>query len=161
MGKVEEKRTMNVEIITNQLNRAYKEKDEKEVQRLWHKLDYLLDQAEENQKRKDRAHNLISLDYTYDNNSEFKDFISGAASTPLDCILKEEKNASLIEALMSLSEVDRTIVIESCLYKTSNYKLSKQVGLSDKTVKSHLNKALLRLRKKLQENIEELPNKVA
>jgi len=161
MGKVEEKRTVNIEIVTNQLNVAYKENNEKEVQRLWHKLDHLLNQARENQNRQSRKYGLLRLDYEYGNGSELGDFLSDTTLTPLDYILKEEKTVLLVEALMSLSEIDRTIVIEKCLYKTANSKLAKYLGLSDKTVKSHLNKALIQLRKKLQRDSEKYPNMVA
>lgn len=160
MGKVEEKRTVNIKIVINELKVACKKHNEKEVQRLCSRVDHLFNQIQENQYRKDRKYGLLSLNYKYANN-EFLGFISSAALTPLDYILKEEKVASLIEALMSLSEIDRTIVIEKCLYGTADNKLAKYLGLSDKTVKSHLDKALLQLRKKLNENIEKSPDMVA
>lgn len=161
MGKVEEKRTVKIEIVANQLNRTYKENDKKEVQRLWHKLDHLLDQVRENKNRQSRKYGLLRLDYEYGNDSELGDFIPNTTLTPLDYMLKEEETVLVIEALMSLSEIDRTIVIEKCLYKTANYKLAKYLGLSDKTVKRRLDKALIHLQKNLQKNFGKSPNMVA
>ena len=158
MGKVEEKRTVKIEIVVNELKAACKDHNQEKVQRLWHKLDYLLDQASENQNRQSRKYGLLRLDYEYGNGSELGDFLSDTTLTPLDYVLKEEEIVSLVEALMSLSEIDRTIVIEKCLYKTANSKLAKYLGLSDKTVKSHLDKSLIQLRNKLQKKI---PNMVA
>ncbi len=153
MGKVEEKRVKKLENALEKLRKADFEKNITESKRLKRLINHLLDQVQINQERKNRKYGLLSLDYQYNEENRFISSISNNLLSPLEQIIANEEARIIFEAVLSLSEIDRTIVIEHYLYNASYRLLSKRLGISDKTVKKHLIKATVVLKCKLKELI--------
>ncbi|MEY8584550.1 hypothetical protein [Ligilactobacillus animalis] len=109
----------------------------------WDTVLKILDTPYQNKLRKDRKYNLQSLNTTI-NSSDGKAVevieITKADINhfdPLDILLTNERNNVLADALLSLKDIDRKIVIEYCINQESFLSISNMVNLSDKTVKAH------------------------
>lgn len=153
MGKVEEKRLMKLKNALEKLKKADLEKNTTESKRLKRLINHLLDQVLINQERKNRRYGLLSLDYQYNKENRFISSIPNNLLSPLEQVIANEEVSIIYEAILSLSEIDRTIVIEHYLYNASYRLLSERLGISDKTVKQHLIKATMMLKSKLKELI--------
>lgn len=135
MSKVEDKRD---ELI----DKAAKRGDWDEVLRL-------LDQPLANAERKDRAYGLLSLNWnigTADNlRIELGDEISDSSLNPLESLVQselQEEQANPFTAIQTFDEVEQHILLGRLLDNKPFSKLSKEVNMSDKTVKSHFQKGL-------------------
>ncbi|AFW90765.1 hypothetical protein uc509_0062 [Lactococcus cremoris subsp. cremoris UC509.9] len=135
MSKVEDKRD---ELI----DKAAKRGDWDEVLRL-------LDQPLANAERKDRAYGLLSLNWnigTADNlRIELGDEISDSSLNPLESLVQselQEEQANPFTAIQTFDEVEQHILLGRLLDNKPFSKLSKEVNMSDKTVKSHFQKDL-------------------
>lgn len=153
MGKVEEKRLRKLKNALEKLKKADLEKNTTESKRLKRVINHLLDQVLINQERKNRRYGLLSLDYQYNKENRFISSIPNNLLSPLEQVIANEEASIIYEAILSLSEIDRTIVIEHYLYNASYRLLSERLGISDKTVKQHLIKATMMLKSKLKELI--------
>ncbi|MCO6533165.1 sigma factor-like helix-turn-helix DNA-binding protein [Lactobacillus sp.] len=153
MGKVEEKRAKKLKNALEKLKKADFEKNITESKRLEKLINHLLDQVQVNQERKNRKYGLLSLDYQYNEENSFISSVPNNLLSPLEQVIASEEVRIIFEAVLSLSEIDRTIVIEHYLYNASYRLLSKKLGISDKTVKKHLIKATEVLKCKLKELI--------
>lgn len=153
MGKVEEKRFRELKNALEKLKKADLEKNTTESKRLKRLINHLLDQVLINQERKNRRYGLLSLDYQYNKENRFISSIPNNLLSPLEQVIANEEASIIYEAILSLSEIDRTIVIEHYLYNASYRLLSERLGISDKTVKQHLIKATMMLKSKLKELI--------
>lgn len=153
MGKVEEKRLRKLKNALEKLKKADLEKNTTESKRLKRLINHLLDQVLINQERKNRRYGLLSLDYQYNKENRFISSIPNNLLSPLEQVIANEEASIIYEAILSLSEIDRTIVIEHYLYNASYRLLSERLGISDKTVKQHLIKATMMLKSKLKELI--------
>lgn len=125
----------------------------------WTEVKRLLQQAFNNQERKNRRYGLLSLNYTYeigdgdsgDKVVELMDFLPSPEPTPEEIIIVKEIHYKLYNAISQLPEVDQQILYEY-FFEGKNYsQISKIIPLSDKTVKRHLEKSLIVLHEKLQE----------
>ena len=135
MSKVEDKRDELIE-------KAAKRDEWDEVLRL---LDHPLANAE----RKDRAYGLLSLHWnigTADNlQIELGDEISDSSLNPLESLIQselQEEQANPFTAIQTFDEVEQHILLGRLLDNNPFSKLSKEVNMSDKTVKSHFQKDL-------------------
>ena len=115
----------------------------------WDEVLRLLNQPLANAERKDRAYGLLSINWnigTDDNLPiELGDEISDSALNPLEVLLQSESKKEQINpftAIQTFDEVEQHILLGRLLDKKSFSKLSKEVKMSDKTVKSHLKKDL-------------------
>jgi DNA-directed RNA polymerase specialized sigma24 family protein len=139
MSKVEDKRDDLIE-------QAAKHEDWDEVLRL-------LDQPLDNLERKDRAYGLLSTNWkigTTDNlKIELEDTIPDSSLDPLETLLQIEAQTEQINpfiAIQTFDEVEQQILLGRLLDKKPYSKLSKEVKMNDKTVKSHFMKDLERLK---------------
>lgn len=122
----------------------------------WNKILQLLDQELENSLRKDRAYGTINLNIPVSldgRHTEFGDKISNRALDPLETLLDKEENTSLINALLSLAELDQQIIIGRYSDYKSFAQLARETGLSDKTVKKRLTSTTQHLKNMLKEEI--------
>ena len=116
----------------------------------WKKVDNLLNQSYENLCRKDRSYGLCSLDSSSIDKGSLLDTIADD-SDALSLLIKKEEIAIIkndIERL--LSERDRKILYGVVLEGKSYSSLSKEFGLTDKTVKRHYERIIEILRKELK-----------
>ncbi|MDT2860871.1 hypothetical protein [Lactococcus lactis] len=135
MSKVEDKRDELIE-------KAAKRDDWDEVLRL-------LDQPLANVERKDRAYGLLSLHWnigTADNlQIELGDEISDSSLNPLESLIQSELKKEQVNpftAIQTFDEVEQHMLLGRLLDNKPFSKLSKEVNMSDKTVKSHFQKDL-------------------
>lgn len=110
----------------------------------WDEVLRLLDQPLSNAERKDRAYGLLSLHWnigTADNlRIELGDEISDSSLNPLDSLIQselQEEQVNPFTAIQIFDEVEQHILLGRLLDKKSFSQLSKEVKMSDKTVKSH------------------------
>ncbi|WP_416183306.1 MAG: Sigma-70 family RNA polymerase sigma factor [Pseudolactococcus raffinolactis] len=110
----------------------------------WDEVLRLLDQPLANAERKDRAYGLLSLHWnigTADNlRIELGDEISDSTLNPLESLIQselQEEQVNPFTAIQTFDEVEQHILLVRLLDKKSFSKLSKEVKMSDKTVKSH------------------------
>ena len=115
----------------------------------WDKVENLLNQSYENLCRKDRSHGLCSLDSSSIDKGSLLDTIADY-NDPLSLLIRKEEIAIINDAIERLlSDRDREIlfgVVEGRSYSS----LSKEFGLSDKTVKRHYERIIEILRKELK-----------
>ncbi|HHW6793267.1 TPA: hypothetical protein ACU2YK_002661 [Staphylococcus aureus] len=108
----------------------------------WQTLLRLLNQPIENAQRKDRFHHVFSLNHTKvcsnDHHSEFGDLVSSPSLTPLEHLLLKERQSQVNKALSLLNKIDCDIITGFYLDNKSYSQLSKDVGISDKTVKKRV-----------------------
>ncbi|MDN5439372.1 MAG: hypothetical protein L0J47_09890 [Lactococcus lactis] len=135
MSKVEDKRD---ELI---------EKGEKRDD--WDEVLRLLDQPFANAERKDRAYGLLSLHWnigTADNlQIELGDEISDYSLNLLESLIQSELKKEQVNpftAIQTFDEVEQHILLGRLLDNKPFSKLSKEVNMSDKIVKSHFQKDL-------------------
>ncbi len=135
MSKVEDKRD---ELI---------EKGEKRDD--WDEVLRLLDQPFANAERKDRAYGLLSLHWnigTADNlQIELGDEISDYSLNLLESLIQSEPKKEQVNpftAIQTFDEVEQHILLGRLLDNKPFSKLSKEVNMSDKIVKSHFQKDL-------------------
>lgn len=135
MSKVEDKRD---ELI---------EKGEKRDD--WDEVLRLLDQPFANAERKDRAYGLLSLHWnigTADNlQIELGDEISDYSLNLLESLIQSELKKEQVNpftAIQTFDEVEQHILLGRLLDNKTFSKLSKEVNMSDKIVKSHFQKDL-------------------
>ncbi|KAA9271626.1 sigma-70 family RNA polymerase sigma factor [Staphylococcus epidermidis] len=128
MNQVKSKREANIQI-------AYKNGD-------WDTISKLLNQSYENARRKDRYYQVLSLNYPNINSqgqiSELENFIASSTLTPIECLLLKERQIEVNKALSLLSKTDYEMIIGFYLDHKSYSQISREVGISDKTVKSEL-----------------------
>ncbi|CDG05798.1 sigma-70 family RNA polymerase sigma factor [Lactococcus lactis] len=110
----------------------------------WDEVLRLLDQPLANAERKDRAHGLLSLQWnigTADNlQIELGDEISDSSLNPLETLIQnelQEEQVNPFTPIQTFDEVEQHILLGRLLDKKSFSQLSKEVNMSDKTVKSH------------------------
>lgn len=110
----------------------------------WDEVLRLLDQPLANAERKDRAYGLLSLHWnigTADNlRIELGDEIYDSSLNPLESLIQselQEEQVNPCTAIQTFDEVEQHILLGRLLDKKSFSKLSKEVKMSDKTVKSH------------------------
>lgn len=142
MNQVKSKREANIQI-------AYKNGD-------WDTISKLLNQSYENARRKDRYYQVLSLNYPNINSqgqiSELENFIASSTLTPIECLLLKERQIEVNKALSLLSKTDYEMIIGFYLDHKSYSQISREVGISDKTVKKRIIKATTFL-KQFLENI--------
>ena len=115
----------------------------------WKKVDNLLNQPYENSCRKDRSYGLCSLDSRSGDTGSLLDTIADY-NDPLSLLIKKEEIAIIKNATERLlSERDRKILYGVVLEGKSYSSLSKEFGLTDKTVKRHYERIIEILRKEL------------
>lgn len=120
----------------------------------WYTISKLLNQPYENSKRKDRANHVLYLNHI--NNSldgniyEFGDNIAGSIYSPLESFLLKETQIIVNKKLASLNKIDFAIIVGFYLDKKSYSQLSRETGLSDKTIKKRLTKSTIALKKSLK-----------
>ena len=103
----------------------------------WAKVDNLLNQPYENSCRKDRSYGLRSLDSGSGDTDPLLDTIADNRDA-LSLLIKKEEIAIIKNAIERLlSERDRKILYGVVLEGKSYSSLSKEFGLTDKTVKRH------------------------
>ncbi|MFM1546133.1 sigma-70 family RNA polymerase sigma factor [Streptococcus mutans] len=122
----------------------------------WKLVDKLLNQHYENLERKDRYYHLSSLNevISYDNHHiEVENLISDRTPNPFEQLLIKEVNEHLLQSLLSLSDTDSHIILGYVLENKSFLQLSRETGLSNKTVKAHYEKSLAQLKSKLKDII--------
>lgn len=140
MNQVESKREANIQI-------AYKNGH-------WDTISKLLDQSYENARRKDRYYQVLSLNYPNINSqgqiSELENFIASSTLTPIECLLLKELQIEVNKALSLLSKTDYEMIIGFYLDHKSYSQISREVGISDKTVKKRINKATTFLKQSLE-----------
>ena len=115
----------------------------------WAKVDNLLNQPYENSCRKDRSYGLRSLDSGSGDTDPLLDTIADY-NDPLTLLIKQERTVFINDTIKSLlSNRDREILFGVVFENKSFSQLSKEVGLSDKTVKRHYERIIEILRKEL------------
>ena len=115
----------------------------------WKKVDNLLNQPYDNSCRKDRYYGLCSLDSRSGDTGSLLDTIADY-NDPLSLLIKKEEIAIIKNAIERLlSERDRKILYGVVLEGKSYSSLSKEFGLTDKTVKRHYERIIEILRKEL------------
>ena len=115
----------------------------------WDKVDNLLNQPYDNSCRKDRYYGLCSLDSRSGDTGSLLDTIADY-NDPLSLLIKKEEIAIIKNAIERLlSERDRKILYGVVLEGKSYSSLSKEFGLTDKTVKRHYERIIEILRKEL------------
>lgn len=130
-----------------QINKAIKTGNTNEIRKI-------LNRCVENQERNDRyrpVRQAVSLDKTIKNNSGSSytvgDFIYKSlvdkSETPEKVLLRKELYLKLIKFLEAL---DFEIVILRAINIRTYSEIAKELGLSDKTVKSHYKKSIKKLR---------------
>lgn len=130
-----------------QINKAIKTGNTSEIRKI-------LNRCVENQERNDRyrpVRQAVSLDKTIKNNSGSSytvgDFIYKSlvdkSETPEKVLLRKELYLKLIKFLEAL---DFEIVILRAINIRTYSEIAKELGLSDKTVKSHYKKSIKKLR---------------
>lgn len=140
MNQVKSKRKANIQI-------AYKNGD-------WDTISKLLNQSYENARRKDRYYQVLSLNYPNINSqgqiSELENFIASSTLTPIECLLLKERQIEVNKALSLLSKTDYEMIIGFYLDHKSYSQISREVGISDKTVKKRIIKATTFLKQSLE-----------
>lgn len=140
MNQVESKREANIQI-------AYKNGH-------WDTISKLLDQSYENARRKDRYYQVLSLNYPNINSqgqiTELENFIASSPLTPIECLLLKELQIEVNKALSLLSKTDYEMIIGFYLDHKSYSQISREVGISDKTVKKRITKATNFLKQSLE-----------
>ncbi|MDT0743496.1 sigma-70 family RNA polymerase sigma factor [Staphylococcus epidermidis] len=140
MNQVKSKREANIQI-------AYKNGD-------WDTISKLLNQSYENARRKDRYYQVLSLNYPNINSqgqiSELENFIATSTLTPIECLLLKERQIEVNKALSLLSKTDYEMIIDFYLDHKSYSQISREVGISDKTVKKRIIKATTFLKQSLE-----------
>lgn len=120
----------------------------------WNEVLRLMDQPLQNAERRDRYHSKQSLDKNISKNArraELYEIITNVPSSETQ-LLEKELIMHCDSALQQLSFVDRTIVLGRIAEKPLSFvELGRQVGLTDKTVKSHYLKALEQLEEYLSD----------
>lgn len=111
----------------------------------WHEVCRLLDQSINNQERKDRYYNLLSLNSKIVNEgqtTEFLDHYADNTFNPISQLLVKELREHLIIALSKLTEEDRYIFLQMALNNKSALQLTKETKYSShKTIQRHYEKA--------------------
>lgn len=140
MNQVESKREANIQI-------AYKNGH-------WDTISKLLDQSYENARRKDRYYQVLSLNYPNINSqgqiSELENLIASSTLTPIECLLLKELQIEVNKALSLLSKTDYEMIIGFYLDHKSYSQISREVGISDKTVKKRIIKTTTFLKQSLE-----------
>lgn len=140
MNQVESKREANIQI-------AYKNGH-------WDTISKLLNQSYENARRKDRYYQVLSLNYPNINSqgqiTELENFIASSPLTPIECLLLKELQIEVNKALSLLSKTDYEMIIGFYLDHKSYSQISREVGISDKTVKKRITKATTFLKQSLE-----------
>lgn len=140
MNQVESKREANIQI-------AYKNGH-------WDTISKLLNQSYENARRKDRYYQVLSLNYPNINSqgqiTELENFIASSTLTPIECLLLKELQIEVNKALSLLSKTDYEMIIGFYLDHKSYSQISREVGISDKTVKKRITKATNFLKQSLE-----------
>ena len=140
MNQVESKREANIQI-------AYKNGH-------WDTISKLLNQSYENARRKDRYYQVLSLNYPNINSqgqiTELENFIASSTLTPIECLLLKELQIEVNKALSLLSKTDYEMIIGFYLDHKSYSQISREVGISDKTVKKRIIKATTFLKQSLE-----------
>ncbi|MDU4449114.1 RNA polymerase sigma factor [Staphylococcus sp. HMSC074F11] len=140
MNQVESKREANIQI-------AYKNGN-------WDTISELLNQPYENTRRKDRYYQVLSLNYPNINSqgqiSELENFIASSTLTPIECLLLKERQIEVNKALSLLSKTDYEMIIGFYLDHKSYSQISREVGISDKTVKKRIIKVTTFLKQSLE-----------
>lgn len=140
MNQVKSKREANIQI-------AYKNGD-------WDTISKLLNQSYENARRKDRYYQVLSLNYPNINSqgqiSELENFIASSTLTPIECLLLKERQIEVNKALSLLSKTDYEMIIGFYLDHKSYSQISREVGISDKTVKKRIIKVTTFLKQSLE-----------
>lgn len=140
MNQVESKREANIQI-------AYKNGH-------WDTISKLLNQPYENTRRKDRYYQVLSLNYPNINSqgqiSELENFIASSTLTPIECLLLKERQIEVNKALSLLSKTDYEMIIGFYLDHKSYSQISREVGISDKTVKKRIIKVTTFLKQSLE-----------
>lgn len=140
MNQVESKREANIQI-------AYKNGN-------WDTISELLNQPYENARRKDRYYQVLSLNYPNINSqgqiSELENFIASSTLTPIECLLLKERQIEVNKALSLLSKTDYEMIIDFYLDHKSYSQISREVGISDKTVKKRIIKSTTFLKQSLE-----------
>ena len=116
----------------------------------WDKVDKLLDQQLNNAERRDRAHNKKSLDMNISREQRktgLYEVLTNSVNSAESISLEKELIFQCDNALQQLSQVERTIVLARTAEQPVSYaELSRQLNLSDKTVKSYFQKACKKLK---------------
>ena len=141
MSKVNEKRNKKIQEAASEQN--------------WEKVSDLLNQPIENSLRKDRKYGIFSLNTVINTDgqcTEFGDSISESAGDPLDILLEKEKDEQLSVALSILPNNMKQIIIGYYFENKSFAQLSRDLMISDKTIKKHLYSALQQLSESMMKN---------
>ncbi|WP_061866400.1 RNA polymerase sigma factor [Streptococcus oralis] len=135
-------------------DRRNKKIDEAVSNNEWDEVLRLMSQSLQNAERRDRYHSKQSLDKNISKGSrktELHEIITNVVSSETQ-LLEKELIMHCDLALQQLSSVDRTIVLGRTAEKPLSFvELGRQVGLTDKTVKSHYLKALEQLKEYLSD----------
>lgn len=117
----------------------------------WNTISKLLNQPFENSKRKDRANNLLYLNHIKESQTghihEFGDNITNNIITPMESLLIKEIQNEINDALSLLNKTNYSIIIGFYLDNKSYAQLSRELGISDKTIKKRLTKSTNVLKK--------------
>lgn len=127
----------------------------------WKAVSHDLEKELHNAKERDRDHGLLSLDYVYSlfsstdsNNATLLNLIPNHEYEPELAYNVKLRTIAVDKALNMLSEIDQEIVVRYACNNESFAKISKDIPLSDKSVKHHWNKARVFLQNYLKDKIQ-------
>ena len=137
-NKVNEKREQKISIAVSQGN--------------WDEVSKLIDQPYQNSTRKDRKYGTFSLFTNVEKDgkkTEYINYIMGYEDKTEKLLCKEENYDELHAALLSLNEFQRNIIQGYYFENKSFLQLSREMPISDKTIKRHHDIALKQLKELL------------
>lgn len=125
--------------------------DQAALLRNWDEVLRLLAQPLANVERQDREYGLLSTNWITSagtaSSNELEQLIPDHSLNPEEALIKKEEYKNPFLAIQTLTDIDQKIVIGHIMEEKSFNQLSKEVELSDKTVKSHFMKSLEALKK--------------
>lgn len=117
----------------------------------WDEVLRLLAQPLSNAERQDREYGLLSTNWIISTRTgsynELEQLLADNSLNPEETLIKREEYRNPFLAIQKLSDIDQKILIGRVIEEKSFSQLSNEVGLSDKTVKSHFMKSLEVLKK--------------
>ncbi|MGM0214241.1 sigma-70 family RNA polymerase sigma factor [Enterococcus sp. AZ109] len=120
----------------------------------WDQALNLLDQPFENDLRKDRHYNTVSMNNQISSCGEQKEYINNIAEPnldPLEHLIIQEDAQQLKNALSILSKLEKQIILGYYWDNKPYSRLAKELAVSDKTVKKRLESSLQKMKDILRE----------
>lgn len=134
----------------NRVSERREQKIQQEVaQGNWEEVLHLLDQPFENSLRKDRYYQLGSIEFQVSEKSTLADIELVDYDDAVNILARVELIETIDKLLATLDEIDQRIFELRAIEMESFRQISKEVLLSDKTVKRRYEKAVEWLRQEL------------